>query len=117
MADRKRAATFSRSRATALPVTMIGNAGPERAALTERDGRELAVRMLRDHDARECCIDPEYRDGAPQKLPFLSYLAALRQHNSPAVDAGFAAILADFISAGLEGSSADIDVYEKFVDA
>jgi len=82
----------------------------------ERDGRELAVQMI--HELLEagddaCCIESEYRDVVPQTDAVTRYLAVLRERQSPALDAGFAAILTDAL--GCDPNPAEF--YDSLIEA
>lgn len=96
-------------------------------AFSERDGRELAVAMLHELDDNATdadgefsrfSIEAEYRaPGAQQDVSVvLRYLETLRTTGSPELDAGFCAILADFLSTVLEGSVPSPEFYEDFID-
>jgi hypothetical protein len=84
-------------------------------ALTEADGRRLAVNMLvemRDLGADELVIDraDEYRDGRPQNDVLVRYLRTAREQ--PRVEAGFLAVLTDVLGSAVEGGGA-IELYER----
>ena len=84
-------------------------------SITERDGRKLAIAMLRDmrKHCDECAIQPEYRNGVPQQdISILkSYLA--RAQASPALEAGFLSIMSDYISTCASYGVPDPDFYEN----
>jgi hypothetical protein len=68
---------------------------------SEYDGRALAVQLLRElevSDCDDCSIESMWRHGRPQNDAVLRYLDVLRTRNSRALDAGFAAILTDFLA-------------------
>jgi hypothetical protein len=65
-------------------------------------GRKLAVGMLiefraMDHND-ETCIEPRYRPGKPQSDILTRYVRAVRDQYSPAVEAGFFAVLTDYLA-------------------
>jgi hypothetical protein len=98
---------------SALPKAIAGS-------FAERDGRELAVTML--HDLQNCdgatsSIEAEYRPaGTRQSNVVLRYLDTLRQINSRELDAGFSAILTDFIGTTLCGCVPDPEFYEDLLN-
>lgn len=97
----------------------LGKPGPGQA-FTERDGRELAVALFHEIEASDCetaAINAEYRDeGKPQDNTVLRYLAVLREANSRELEAGFAAVLTDFVACCLDGSVPDAAYYERFIE-
>jgi hypothetical protein len=89
---------------------------------SERDGRALAVKLLKELDAagadERWSLDPQCPPVGPaQDTPFLRYLEILRERNSPEVERGFCAVLTDFIALALGGSVASPGFFEQFVDA
>lgn len=89
-------------------------------AFTERDGRELAVsllRELRDTDADLTALEDDYRPaGRAQDNIVLRYLTTLRETENRALEAGFAAVLSDFIASTLNGAIPDPDHYEPAIE-
>ena len=86
---------------------------------SERDGRELAVSMFHElvGMSDEASIEAQYRAaGTSQVNIVLRYLDTLREKDSRALEAGFGAILTDFISATLDGCVPSPEFYEDFIE-
>ena len=83
--------------------------------LTEADGRRLAIDMLleiRDElGVDESVLDDDARDGRPQSDVLARYLRSVRAAGS-AAEAGFLAVLTDFVGSGFEGAP-DPEEYER----
>jgi hypothetical protein len=94
-------------------------------AFSETDGRRLAVKMLEelaDVGADRACIDASTRLQAGFKGPQANvvgrYLALLRERGSVELEAGFGAILSDFIASNLDGGAdAELEFYEARIEA
>lgn len=89
-------------------------------AFTERDGRELAVSMLReleDVDADLVAIREDERPaGTPQSNVVLRHLAAVRAADCRELEAGFGAVLTDFLASALNGAVPDATFYEDLIE-
>lgn len=79
---------------------------------TEADGRQLAIDMLleiRDElGVDECVLEDEGRDGRQQSDVLARYLRAVRDAGA-AAEAGFIAVLTDFVGSAFEAPSAPED--------
>lgn len=85
------------------------------AMLGDADGRQLAVDLLRELRAAwedESWLIDE-RTGAQRDNVVLRYLAVLRTQGSPSAEAGFAAVLTDFMGSAVNGGVPDPDLYER----
>lgn len=92
-------------------------------AFTETDGRRLAVDMLAELaevGADRACIDASTRIQAGFKGPQVNvvarYLGVLRKRGSVEIEAGFGAVLSDFIASALDGAAGDVEFYEERID-
>ncbi len=83
--------------------------------LTAADGRRLAIDMLREirdevgSDATS--IEEEYREGRPQSDVLARHLRVVGRAG-PAVEAGFLAVLTDFLGGAFEAPT-DPEFYEE----
>ena len=97
MEERKRRVAISRSRRFSRWRSGANNERLLRAR-RPRAPRLHAARMSHGDDAMS--TEAQYRDGAPQEDVVLRYLDILRAKDRRELDAGFAAILTDFVSTG-----------------
>lgn len=88
--------------------------------LTERDGRALAIAMLREAEKLswdETCLyphDEEIRNGRPQTNFALHYLKKLQRANNEKLNAGFASVLSCFAGGVHNGGFVQtIEAYEE----
>lgn len=95
-------------------------ASPPEVSLARRDGRELAVQLLHELEARDpnespCALDPQYRPG-PQDNIVLKYLDALHSLGSREATVGFSSIISDFIANCIEGTVPYAGSYEDSIE-
>ena len=78
-----------------------------RTPATLADGRKLAAGMLmkfrKGNNVDDASIEARYRHGKPQSDTLTRYLRVARSHSNPAVEAGFNAVLTDFLAHAFEG--------------
>lgn len=99
------------------------NAAP---TLTEADGRQLAVDMLRDLGDRWNDQEGLDADGEPSEVTealmnrepdiLRRYLGQVHARNSPQVERGFLCVLSEYIGSAVEGAPLDLDAYDQHVD-
>jgi hypothetical protein len=89
------------------------------ALASESDGRRLAVAMLnefRASDTDKCSIEPRFRSGRPQLDIFTRYRRIVSDCLSPAVAAGFDAVLCDHLACAADGGVIDNPDYYNNLD-
>lgn len=91
-----------------------------RTQATLADGRKLAAGMLmkfRKGNVDDASIEVRYRPGKPQSDTLTRYLGVVRRHSNPAVEAGFNAVLTDFLAHALTGGVVEPEFYMGLDDA
>jgi hypothetical protein len=82
---------------------------------TQADGRRLAIDMLLeirdDVGVNESVLDDDARDGRPQSDVLARYMRTVK-HAGGAAEAGFVAVLTDFIASAFEATP-DPAEYER----
>ena len=82
---------------------------------TEADGRQLAIDMLLEIRDRvgvdECVLEDSVRDGRPQSDVLARYMRSVRDAGE-AAEAGFVAVLMDFVGSAFEATP-DPESYEE----
>lgn len=89
------------------------------ANLTEANGRTLACQMLRkfrETNTDALSIEARYRPGKKQRDILGHTLRTIKKAGNPAVDAGFMAVMNDFIAHTLTTGVMDPEFYEGLDD-
>lgn len=82
-----------------------------------RRGVELALELTNYWDADLCVLGAYCRNGAPQYNIVADYLNRLRALQDPAAEAGFTAVLSDFIVSASSGGVPDNELLEELAKA
>jgi hypothetical protein len=65
----------------------------------------------------DASIEARYRHGKPQSDTLARYLSVVRRHSNPAVEAGFNAVLTDFLAHAFSGGVVEPEFYMGLDDA